>query len=189
MTSKKTEPAAIAPEDFDLDAALAGIVTQTRRVSVPTRGDLATEYAELERERVALERAGTTDVGIADRTVGDVESEMADLAREWEASALPFVLREVTPKVAKQIREKHADKKGNLEGEAFAEWLRDTIVAATVTPSGLTRASLDALEERVGQVAFSELATGYMGLSGSKPAISVPFSRKSSRAPEGDRLD
>ena len=172
-----TDPAALTPEGFNLEAWVAGARPTRRATTIYARPDLLADIDVLS-ERLMVARA-SEDTSEAARLVAAIRA-----AREQVAgSALDVVVEASSEHARRQLRESLGITDG---GEVTEEQTYGYLAAHVVAPEGMDAAMVARLAEVIPQQ-VSKIAAAVRSANEAAPAVTAPFLRGSStgRGPRG----
>ncbi|WP_136314313.1 hypothetical protein [Actinomyces procaprae] len=168
-----TDPAALTPEGFNLEAWIAGARPQRRATTIYGRPDLLADLDVLA-ERLTVARAAEDTAGAA-RLVADMRQIREQLAQ----SALDVVVEASSEHTRRMLRESLGITDG---AEVTEEQTIGFIAAHIVAPAGMDAAMVARLAEVTPQQ-VAKIAAAVRTCNESAPSVPAPFSPASSTAP------
>lgn len=168
----------VTAEDFDIDAFVAGVRPATRAVKIYARADLLAPIAELD-ERIqrhdAQAQAGEDPDEDADELIEQIEA----LQDEFLASGKWFHVRGRSDAWRDGLKKK-LKKAGASDNDITLEM----VAASIVTPSGVTKKHLKAIQE-INEAEVKKLVVAWQFACTQPTKATAPFSREPSKGRRG----
>ena len=154
------------PRGFDFDAWLDDAERPERAVTVYQRASLIADLDALEAKINAADDEDVDGPSMGGG-VGKLHAEYAKLAQQFHDSALTFRIRAHDEAEKRAIAEAHPGIDATERGRIV---IADAIQSPKVTPGQLKR-----LEEKIGEVQFSQIVVAYQKACTDLPSVSADF--------------
>ena len=168
----------VTAEDFDIDAFVAGVRPSTHAVKIYARADLLAPIAELD-ERIQRHDAQVAAGEDSDIDVDDLIEQVEQMQDEFLASGRWFHVRGRSDAWREGVQKK-LKKAGASENDATLEM----VAASIVTPSGVTKKHLKAIQE-VNEAEVKKLVVAWTMACHQPAKVTAPFSREPSKGRRG----
>ena len=168
----------VAAEDFDIDAFVAGVRPSTRAVKIFARADLYAPIAELD-ERIQRHDAQVAAGEEPDEDVDELIEQIEALQDEFLASGKWFHVRGRSDAWREGLKKK-LKKAGASDNDITLE----CVAACIVTPSGVTKKHLKAIQE-VNEAEVKKLVVAWQFACTQPTKATAPFSREPSKGRRG----